>query len=188
VVTGWIGLVERDPVVHAVQLVQVDAVGAQPVQRRVDAGPDVLGRPVAGHGAVAHHEADLGREEGLVAPTLERPADELLVGEGSVDVGGVDQRDTQIEGPPDHPHGLVVVALGGAVGPGHAHAAQADRADFGAVQAQSTGGEPLFTHAIHLPVSLDRVTGITRTRSRKRTTHSPIAQGRPSCAPVSSWP
>ena len=59
-----------------------------------------------------------------VAATLDRLADQDLVGVGAVDVGGVEERDAEVEGAVDRrdPFGLV----GRAVELGHAHAAEAE--------------------------------------------------------------
>ena len=122
--------------VDAVQLPQVDVVDAEALQRGVDAGAHVLGPAVAGHRAVALHQADLGGEDRLVAAAGEGAADQLLVGERPVDVGGVDERHAEVERAADDLDRDVVVALLGAVGPGHAHAAEADGADGGARRAQ----------------------------------------------------
>ena len=61
--------------------------------------------------------------------SLMRAADELLVGEGAVDLGGVDQRDAEVERAVDGADGLGVVGAGAGVGGGHAHAAETDAAD-----------------------------------------------------------
>jgi hypothetical protein len=56
---------------------------------------------------------------------LDRAADEDLVRERPVELGGVDEVDAQLEGALD---GLDALALiGGAVERGHPHAAEADR-------------------------------------------------------------
>ena len=57
----------------------------------------------------------------------DRPADQLLVGERAVDVGGVEERDAELERAVDRRDRLVVVAR--AVELGHAHAAEADGRD-----------------------------------------------------------
>jgi hypothetical protein len=42
-------------------------------------------------------EAELRRQHDLVATSRQRAADELLVGVGAVDLGGVDEGDAQLE-------------------------------------------------------------------------------------------
>jgi hypothetical protein len=65
----------------------------------------------------------------LVAAAFDRAAEEFLVGEGPVDLGGVEQGDAQLECPLDGADGLGVVAAGAGVGGGHPHATEADAGD-----------------------------------------------------------
>ena len=71
--------------------------------------------------------AELGGEHDLVAAVLDRPADELLVGERAVHVGGVEEVDAEVEGAVDRGDRLGVVAAGVEVG--HAHAAESEGGD-----------------------------------------------------------
>ena len=75
-----IGRVRVDPVL----VVEVDAVGAEPLQGALDRGADVRRAAVEHPGAAARvrDEAELRRQHDLVATPLEGPADELLVGVG----------------------------------------------------------------------------------------------------------
>ena len=122
-------VLDRDVGVDAVLVEQVDRVGAQPPQRPVDGGADVLGSAVHAAGlraVLVEVEAELGGDDDLVAHRLERLADELLVVERAVDLGGVEERDAAVDGRAhevDHlrarrprPEGLA-----------HAHAAEAER-------------------------------------------------------------
>ena len=75
---------------------------------------------------VVGDEAELRRQHDLVAAVLDRAADEFLVGEGAVDLGGVDEGDAQVERPVDGADRLGVVGSRARVGGGHPHGAQAD--------------------------------------------------------------
>jgi hypothetical protein len=52
--------------------------------------------------------AELRREHHLVAAAGQRPPDELLVKEGAVDLGSVDQGHAEVDGPVDRPDRLLV--------------------------------------------------------------------------------
>ena len=57
--------------------------------------------PRAGRVVGVADDAELGREEDLVAAAGDRPPDQLLVGVGAVHVGGVEERDAELEGAVD---------------------------------------------------------------------------------------
>src|SRR4028118_1452239 len=101
-------LLHRHRGVDPVLVVEVDDVDAEPLQRGVARAAHVVGPAVdAAEGAVlAALVAELGGQHHLVAPAGDRLADEALVGEGPVHVGGVEVRDAEVEGARD-----------GAVGP-----------------------------------------------------------------------
>jgi hypothetical protein len=93
-----------------VLVVQVDVVGAEPGQRALDRGADV--------GAAVHHtgpaagmgdEPELGRQHHLIAAVPDGLPDDFLAVERSVDLGGVDVGDTQLERPVDGSDRLGVV-------------------------------------------------------------------------------
>jgi hypothetical protein len=95
-------VLDRDVRVDAVLVQQVDRVGAEPLQRALDTALDRLRATVesAGHAAL-EVEAELRRDHDLVADRLERLADELLVGEGPVDLRGVEEGDAALDGRAD---------------------------------------------------------------------------------------
>jgi len=63
----------------------------------------------------------------LVAAAVDGSTDQFLVGEGTVDLGGIDVGDAQVQRAADGADGLgVVKAPAAGVGPGHGHGAQAD--------------------------------------------------------------
>ena len=82
------GLLQRD-FAAPVQEVHVESVGVQAAQARVAGGE----RPVVGR-VGGHHLAD---QEHIVAAAGDRLADEPLAGAAAVELGGVDQRDPQVE-------------------------------------------------------------------------------------------
>ena len=121
-------LLDRRVRIDPVLVVEVDVVGTEPPERSLEGGADV-GRgavEVARTTASVGEHAELGGQHHLVAATPDGPADEFLVGERPVDLGGVDQRHPQIERTVDGADGLVVVRAGSGVGGGHAHGAEAD--------------------------------------------------------------
>jgi hypothetical protein len=128
---GADGVLDRGVGVDAVLVVQVDVVGAEPPQGAVDRGADV-GRAaveVAGAAAGVGDHAELGRHHDLVAAAVDGAAEEFLVGVGPVDLGGVEQGNTEVEGSVDGADGLGVVAARAGVGVGHPHATEADAGD-----------------------------------------------------------
>ena len=111
---GADGVLDRGVRVDPVLVVEVDAVGAEPLQGALDRGADVRRAAVEHAGAAAgvRDEAELRRQHDLVAAALEGAADELLVGVGAVDLGGVDVGDAQVERPLDGADRLGVAAVG----------------------------------------------------------------------------
>ena len=119
--------------VDVVLVVQVDVVGAQPLERALGSGADAGRAGVrAALAAGVGDQAELGRRHDLVPVALEGSAHELLVGVGAVDLGGVDEGHAQCQGAVDRADRLVVVASGAAVAVGHAHRAQVDPETSGA--------------------------------------------------------
>ena len=110
--------------------------------------------------AVLDDEAGLGGEHDLVAAAGERAADELLVRERAVHVGGVEERDAELERAMDHRERLRVVT--GAVGPAHPHAAESDRADRDAARAES----PLLHGCSVPPLETSRVAALEHVVAR----------------------
>ncbi len=114
--------------VTEVQLVEVDVVGGQPAQRVGHRPAQVVRRgvlPGGLPGALVERVAELRGDHGLAAPPGERPAEHPLAVPGAVRVGGVEQRDAEVERAADRAYRLVVVDLApaqraGALGPGAA--------------------------------------------------------------------
>ena len=130
--------------VDAVLVVQVDVVGAEPLQRAFDGGADVrrAAVEVPAPPPAWEIEPELRGEHDLVAAALDGPADELLVGVRAVDLGGVDEGDAEVEGAVDGADRLGVVAAGAGVGGGHAHRAEADAADIEGAQGDVLHDKP----------------------------------------------
>ena len=130
--------------VDAVQVPEVDVVDAEPLQRRVERGAQVLRAAVAVDRLgplVAARRGRLGGQHGVVAAAAQRLADELLVRERPVDVGRVDELRAGVERAPDDADRGLVVAPRRRVGEAHAHAAEPDGPDraAGDVAVSATG-------------------------------------------------
>ena len=93
VLDGYVG-------VDAVLVEQVDGVDAQPLEGGVGDPLDVLGSAgQAGLAAVGvEREAELGGDDDLAAERFEGFADEFLVDERAVDLGGVEEGDAPFDG------------------------------------------------------------------------------------------
>ena len=124
---------------RAVQLVQVDAVGLQRLERPVARRDDVLTPVPLGRVALAPRHADLGGEHDVVAPAVrgERGADDPLALATGVHVGDVDHVDAAVERRVDHPgrrRGVGRIA--------EVHGAEAQRRD-----GEAGGAEGSLLHA-----------------------------------------
>ena len=84
-------------VVEAVDLVEVDPVGAEPAQAGLALLDDPAARVAALVRAFAHRPVHLRREHDLVAASFERLGDDLLRLAARVDVRGVDEVDPGVE-------------------------------------------------------------------------------------------
>jgi hypothetical protein len=102
---------------RAVDLVEVDPVGAEPAQRVLDGLDDPAPGAAAPVRVIAHRHEELGGEHDVVAATLEGLADDLLGLAGRVDVGGVDEVDAGVKGRVDDADRVLVVG----VAPGAEH-------------------------------------------------------------------
>ena len=112
-------------------------VDAETLQRAFGRLTDVLGPPVdAARRRIVGvaDEAELRREQDLIAAVGHGAPEESLVGVRTVGVGGVEEGHAQVERAMDRGHGLGVVAV--AVELGHTHAAKAEGGDGRALEAQ----------------------------------------------------
>ena len=126
---GADGLLDRHGAVHPMLVVQVDVVGAEPLERRVArslhvVGPAVHAEPLPLFVALV---AELGGEHDLVAPAANGRAHQPLVGERPVHVGRIEEGDAEIESAVDGGDRLGVIPAG--VELGHSHAAEAEGGD-----------------------------------------------------------
>ena len=98
--------------IEAVDLVEVDPVGAQPPQRVLDRPHDPAARVAPLVGVLTHRVVELRGEDHVVAPAAgERLADDLLGLALAIDVGRVDEVDPGVERRVDDPDRLVVVGV-----------------------------------------------------------------------------
>ncbi len=138
--------------VGAVVLVEVDAVGAERLQRGLAGRADVLGAAVELPRAAGADVARLGGDEHVVAAALEGLGDQPLVVAdlvlaGAVGVGGVDQGHAGVERGVDDADRLRLV---GAAVERQRHPAEPDRKDLGVRQAAACRLNSC--HHNHLPV------------------------------------
>ena len=119
-------ILDRRGLVDAMLVVEVDRVDAQTPEAGLAARAHVLGAPVdptlLGLRGVAH-DPELGGDDHGLAAIADGAPDELLVGEGAIDVGRVEERHTEVDRPVDGGDALGLV--GRAVELRHAHAAEA---------------------------------------------------------------
>jgi len=117
--------------VDAVLVEQIDGVDSEPLERTVHGLADVFG--VAGEAYLpaflVESEPELGGDDHLVAVGGEGLADEFLVHERAVHLGGVEERHAPLHRRPDHRDALLPVR-GRAEAGADAHAAEPDRRDL----------------------------------------------------------
>ena len=183
VVQGLHGLLGRRAGVPAVDLVEVDVVGAQTPQRGVDGGQDVL----TGQAAVVlprtGREVDLGGEH-VVVPAREhlrqQAAGDDLACSAVVGVGGVEERHAAVDGGADDGLGDVL-----ALRPGPfcvvavAHHAQADAGDPEAGRAD--------VHVLHCHRSPALRLGRSAHRGCPGRLPGPVPGGFPGLARSAGW-
>jgi hypothetical protein len=96
-------LLDRGVVVLAVELEQIDVIGAESPQRGLDRDEQMLARGAVVVGAVAGREGRLGRDQDPIALAGDCLAEDLLREAIGVDIGGVEHRDATIEAQVDQP-------------------------------------------------------------------------------------
>ena len=91
-------LLDRRLLIWPVQLVEVDPVGAQPLQARLDRMHDVTPRRTAQLARIVHRQAELGCEHDLLALVTENASERLFrTAFVAVAVRGVDQVDAEVD-------------------------------------------------------------------------------------------
>jgi hypothetical protein len=134
---GACDVFDWDVGVDPVLVEQVDGVDAEPGQRGVGDLLDVIrSAGETDHLAVViERRSELGGDDNLTLEWRQSFADQLLVDEGAVDLGGVEEGNAAVHSGADQGEHLLPVGLV-AVATGHAHAAQPDGGDLKAVRAQ----------------------------------------------------
>src|SRR5229473_675669 len=119
---GAHGLLDWHAAIHAVLVVQVDVIDAEPLERRVARLAHVVSAAVHALPAAvrAAHVAELGGEHHAITFAVDRLADQELVGVRTVHIGRIEERDAQLDGAMDGRKRLVIVAA--AVEIRHPHA------------------------------------------------------------------
>jgi hypothetical protein len=112
-----------------VQVIEVDVIDAETTQRRLAGLPDMAWAAIDPplHARLRTDEPELRRQHGSIATSRESLADVLL--RSAVGVGGVQQRDAELERAMDQRHRrrLVAHAAGVRVRDSDAHATEPDR-------------------------------------------------------------
>ena len=111
--------------IDAMLVVEVDHVDAEPREARLARLPNVL-RPAVDaleRAVRVAHVAELRRDDDALAPPADRATDQLLVAAAAVHVGGVEERDADVERAVDRRDRLGLVAA--AIEVRHTHAAEA---------------------------------------------------------------
>jgi hypothetical protein len=110
-----------------VLVVQVDVVGAEPLEGALDRCPRVVRVPVQGAAAVAaavREQPELRRDHHVVAAAGQGAAEQFLVLVRTVDLRGVEQGHPELDGAVDGADRLGVVGVRTRVEGRHAHAAE----------------------------------------------------------------
>ncbi len=99
VMEGFHGLFDGGFAVPAMDLVEVDVVGAEAFEALVEFEEDFFAGEAFAVGAVAHEAVELGGDDGVFAFSVgfEEAAEELFAGASGVDIGGVEEVDAEIE-------------------------------------------------------------------------------------------
>ena len=142
VVERFEGFFDGGLVVPAVDLIEVDVVGAEAAEGVVDFGEDGFAREAGAVGVRAHAAVDFGGEDDLVAggEVFEGAAGDFFAGAVGVDVGGVEEIDAGVDGGFEEGAGLVfgqAPGMNAAARDAIAHAAEADLGDFEAGVSES---------------------------------------------------
>jgi hypothetical protein len=124
-------LLDRRVIVPSMDLVEVDVIGAEAPQARVDLGHDPLARQAGAIGSRPHPAIDLGSDDDLVSSVeiLDRTPENLLAAAERIAVRRVEEIDAGFERTLDERAALLLAEAPGmiaAVAAAVAHAAQAN--------------------------------------------------------------
>ena len=127
---GLHGFHYRNAEVTAVQVIQVNGVGAEPLQAAVHRLPHIrrVAPDIRVAGRRGAHQAELGGQLDFAAALLEQPRDQLLVAAAAIDVRRVDEADAGVHRVVQGLQGLGRVHL--PVDRGQGHAAEPQGADL----------------------------------------------------------
>jgi hypothetical protein len=137
-------LLPRRERVVAVDLVEVDVIGAEALQAGVDGVHDVAARQPDRVGAAAGAPAGLGRHHHILAPRAQRLAQDLLRAARRVDVGAVEEVDPRVQADAHQPIGLRLV--GAADGLEHSLAAEGHGPEAELGDPQPGAAQPSIVH------------------------------------------
>src|SRR5215207_4918221 len=176
--------------VDAVLVVEVDVVGAEPLERAFDRGLHIVGAAVDDAGAAARvgDETELRRHDDAVAPALDGLADNFLAMEGAVDLGGVDVRDPEVQRPVNGADRLgVIEPPAGGVDAGHSHGSQTDAGDIKPAQRYMLHQVLLWHYDEPNPASAAGHLGLARFRSAVAIPDNRLPRARRSCCWQVYW-
>jgi hypothetical protein len=126
---GADGLLDGRVGIDPVQVIEVDGLDAEALQRGLAGSRHIVGTAIDADPALGfRHLAELGGQHHRVAEAPDDPADQLFVVPAAVDVGGVEQGDAEFDRLLERGGGLRIVAL--VVTGGHGHAAEPDGGNF----------------------------------------------------------
>src|SRR5262245_37532507 len=129
VLDGACHVLDRDVRVDPVLIEQVDVIGSEPLERGIGHLPDALRPAVQTRSRVAVLEAELGRNDDMIANRRKSFAYQLLVCERPVSLGGVKECDTTLKGRPQQSDGRLFVRCR-TVAKAQPHAAKSDGRDL----------------------------------------------------------
>src|SRR5258706_3696446 len=113
--------------IDTVLIQQVNVIGLESLERAFDGLTDIL-RPARCFGAhllaVLEMKAKFGGDDYLVAPALERPAEQLLVGEGTIGLRCISEGAYDLDGTLKCRDRFLLI--GRAIGLGHGHTTETD--------------------------------------------------------------
>ncbi len=114
---------------------KIDVVGAEAFQGTLDGFTDVFRPAVDSRAfAVLDLETKFRGQDHLFPPSLQRTAEEFFVGEGAVDLSGIEKRAAELDRAMNRGDGFGIIRR--PVSLAHPHAAQADFGNFQSLRAQ----------------------------------------------------
>lgn len=115
---------DRNLAIDAMLVEEVDAIGAQTLQRRISNGADALRPAVLWLRRVPIPETKFGGDDDLIPDGRKCLAEEFLVGEGTIGLGRIEERHALLERGTDQLDRILLFGRG-AVAVAEAHAAKA---------------------------------------------------------------